>query len=274
MLDIQPTKPLDTLTVRCYAGALVVLFALAVLLSISSSTRALSGPQAAGDHAIYLPLIKRSGPTTVPGLPFDPYATRTGQATFYDADGGGNCSFDPSPADLMVAAMNHTDYRASLICGAYVEIAGPKATIVVRIVDQCPECPEGNIDLSAEAFAKIADPVEGRVPISWRVISPALSGPIVYRFKDGSSEWWLAVQIRSHRNPIWRVEFRDTDGIFKALERQDYNYFVEPADHSGPVPQLLTLRVTDIYGNVLTDSGIPLVAESATPGSAQFPPRP
>jgi len=26
-----------------------------------------------------------------------------GEATFYDADGRGNCSFDPSPADRLVA---------------------------------------------------------------------------------------------------------------------------------------------------------------------------
>ncbi|HEX5688353.1 MAG TPA: expansin EXLX1 family cellulose-binding protein, partial [Roseiflexaceae bacterium] len=109
---------------------------------------------------------------------------------------------------------------------------------------------------------------------SWRVLSPAISGPIAYHFKDGSSIWWLAVQIRNHRNPIWRVEFQDADGTFKELERQQYNYFVEPADHTGPVPETLTLRVTDIYGNILTDSGIALVAESTTPGQAQFPARP
>jgi hypothetical protein len=40
------------------------------------------------------------------------------------------------------------------------------------------------------------------------------------------------------------------------------------------VPESLTLRVTDIYGNVLSDSGIPLVAETSTAGHAQFPSMP
>ena len=31
-----------------------------------------------------------------------------GEATYYDADGSGNCSFPASPEDLMVAAMNET----------------------------------------------------------------------------------------------------------------------------------------------------------------------
>ena len=252
--------------------ALAALLALATLGQGAMPARAVSG-LAAGGTTIYLPLV-RGTPPVVPGLPIDPFATRSGQATYYDADGGGNCSFDPSPSDLMVGAMNQTDYYNSLTCGAYVQVNGPKGAVVIRIVDRCPECPVGNIDLSREAFAKIADLVQGRVPITWKIISPALSGPIVYRFKDGSSKWWLAVQIRNHRNPIWQVEFRDTDGLFKALERQEYNYFVEPASHSGPVPESLTLRVTDIYGHVLTDSGIPLVAETSTSGHAQFPPMP
>ena len=255
---------------RC-AVALAILLALTALIPTAWPARA-AGPTA-GDHSVYLPLV-RGAPGLVPGLPFDPYATRSGQATFYAADGGGSCSFDPSPTNLMVGAMNRTDYHASLLCGAYVQITGPKATIVVRIVDQCPECPAGNIDLSREAFAQIADPIEGRVPITWRLVSPDLAGPIVYHFKDGSSKWWLAVQIRNHRNPVWSVEFRDADGVFKRLERQDYNYFIQPDGLPGPVPESLTLRVGDIYGHVLVDSGIPLIAESETPGSAQLPPMP
>lgn len=246
--------------------------ALLVLLALGgypAPTRADDSAPAAGT-TIFVPLARKSGQSVVPGLPLDPFATRTGQATFYDADGGGNCSFPPTPADLMVAAMNHDDYNASLICGAFVEITGPKGTITVRITDQCPECPRGNIDLSAEAFALIANPIDGRVPISWRIVSPPLATPIAYHFKDGSSKWWLAVQIRNHRNPIWRVEYRDFDGTFKPLMRADYNYFIEPAG-AGEVPTSLTFRVTDIYGNVLTDSGIPLVAETTTPGHAQFP---
>jgi expansin (peptidoglycan-binding protein) len=273
---LQPGRPplAETPVARRCAILLAALLALVALSQAAWPAYAVTGP-AAGENPIYLPLVRGTSPV-VPGLPFDPFATRSGQATFYDADGGGNCSFDPSPSDLMVGAMNQIDYRNSLICGAYLQVNGPKGTIVIRVVDRCPECPEGNIDLSREAFAQIADLADGRVPITWRLVSPALGGPIIYRFKDGSSKWWLAVQIRHHRNPIWKVEFRDTDGMFKSLERQEYNYFVEPADRPAgdPVPESLTLRVIDIYGHMLTDSGIPLVAESSTPGSAQFPPMP
>ncbi|MEM8535687.1 MAG: expansin EXLX1 family cellulose-binding protein [Chloroflexota bacterium] len=193
---------------------------------------------------------------------------RTGEGTFYGATGAGNCSFDPTPDNLIVAAMNETDYDTARLCGAYVEATGPKGTVVVRIVDRCPECKPGDIDFSEEAFALIADPIDGRVPISWHIVSPELDGPIVYRYKEGSSQYWTAVQIRNHRNPIATFEYQTIDGQFKSVPREMYNYFVEP---SGMGPGPYTFRVTDIYGNVITDSGVPFVDSDIVPGSSQFP---
>jgi expansin (peptidoglycan-binding protein) len=220
---------------------------------------------------VYLPLIVRSGLQPIAGLPFNPLAIRKGEGTYYDADGSGNCSFDESPGDLMVGAMNESDYANAWLCGAYVQISGPKGSVLVRIVDRCPECKPGDIDLSREAFAKIADMVAGRVPISWRLVSPTLSGPIRYRFKEGSSKWWTAVQIRNHRTPIWRVEYRTASGVFKEAPRERYNYFIESAGMGdGPY----TFRVTDIFGQTLTDTGIALVVGGEVAGKGQFPPIP
>ena len=171
----------------------------------------------------------------------------------------------------MVGAMNQTDYANAAICGAYVEVTGPGGTITIRIVDRCPECPAGNIDLSPLAFSQIAELVEGRVPITWRIVSPDISGPIRYRFKEDSSQWWTAVQIRNHRNPIAKLEFLDTNGQFVAMERQEWNYFLRSGSDQGLGPGPYTFRVTDSYGNVLTDSGIPLNVAGEVAGSGQFP---
>ena len=120
-------------------------------------------------------------------------------------------------------------------------------------------------------FQVIAELVKGRVPISWRIVSPDISGPIRYQFKEGSSQWWTAVQIRNHRNPIAKLEFRDTNGQFVAMERQSYNYFLRPGANQGLGPGPYIFRVTDSYGNVLTDSGIALTVAGEVAGSAQFP---
>ena len=194
---------------------------------------------------------------------------RTGEATYYDfADGSGNCSFDPSPDDLMIGAMNHEDYAGSDACGACVRLAGPNGEITVRIVDQCPECPAGDIDLSPEAFSQIAELSAGRVPISWSYVACDVQGPVVYHFKDGSNAFWTAVQIRNHRYPIATVEI-EKDGAFQAVARESYNYFV---DASGMGPGPYRFRLTDTGGNTIEDTGIPLVPEQDAPGQAQFPP--
>jgi expansin len=191
-----------------------------------------------------------------------------GEATYYTfADGSGNCGFPATPDNLMVAAMNHVDYAASAVCGSCAMIAGPNGTVTVRIVDQCPECPEGDIDLSPDAFELIAPIEQGRVPITWDYVACEVEGPIVYHFKDGSNPFWTAVQIRNHRTPIQSVEAADGAGNFVALGRVDYNYFIADAGlGEGPY----TFRVTDTLGEVLEDGGIPLMDDGDAPGATQF----
>ena len=143
------------------------------------------------------------------GTPCGDAEMRTGEATYYDfADGSGNCSFPATPDDLMVGAMNHVDYAGSAVCGSCAEVTGPDGAVTVRIVDQCPECPQGDIDLSPEAFVKIVALEKGRVPITWRYVPCATSGPLVYHFKDGSNPWWTAVQIRNHTLAIATLPVR------------------------------------------------------------------
>jgi expansin len=254
----------------------IILLALLLASALGGATRAYSQPE----YHAFLPLV------AAPLAPQNPAVT--GEATYYvEANGDGNCLFGPSPDDLMVAALGYLDYGnplpeeqpeqgpAAIYCGAYVEVVGPSGTIVVRIVDKCPDiyippnlgCDKGHLDLSPEAFARIAPIEQGRVPITWRVISPDLGRPIAYHVKPGSNRWWTAIQVRHHRNPIVSMEYRDVAGEWRPMVRQDYNYFVARDMGLGPY----TLRVTDRYGNVLEDSGIPLVDDSETTGRAQFP---
>ena len=163
--------------------------------------------------------------------------------------------------------MNPTDYPGSASCGSCARIEGPDGTVDVRIVDQCPECPEGDIDLSPEAFALIAPLEQGRVPIEWQYVSCPVDGPIVYHFKDGSNQWWTAVQIRNHRHAIDRFEVLQGDEWVE-VTRLDYNYFVKE-DGMGEGP--FSFRVTDVRGEVLVDDGIPLLDDADAPGESQFP---
>lgn len=191
----------------------------------------------------------------------------SGEGTYYDANGTGNCSFDASPDDLLVAAMNAADYNTAAWCGACLEVTGPMGTVTVRVVDQCPGCAHGDLDLSPQAFEKIAPLSAGRVPITWHEVACNVSGPISYHFKDGANAYWTAIQIRNHRYPIATLEAQ-VDGAWQDIPRLPYNYFIETAG-LGPGPY--TLRVTDTHGQVLEDSGIALGDDVTRAGSEQFP---
>lgn len=122
-------------------------------------------------------------------------------------------------------------------------------------MDQCPECEPGHLDLSREAFARIADPVQGLVPVTYRaVVNPPLPGPLTFRIKEGASQWWFAVRVGNHGNPLRSVEVRQGDsGPWQSAARQDYNYWLI-ASGAGPGP--FNLRISDVYGNRVTAGGI------------------
>ena len=192
---------------------------------------------------------------------------REGIATYYGATGEGACMFDRSPGDLDVAALNLEDWDGSALCGACAEVTGPSGSVRIRIVDLCPECRSGHLDLSQEAFAKIATPELGRVDIHWQLVACDVSGPVAYRFKDGANPWWTAVQVRNHRVPVRSMEFSKDGASWAPMDRMDYNYFLA-ADGFGDGSTWVRLEAFD--GQTLEDE-LPAVQEYLqVDGHAQF----
>jgi expansin (peptidoglycan-binding protein) len=193
--------------------------------------------------------------------------TYPGVATVYKAGvGDGACSFGPS-SDMMIAAMNTTDYETSKACGAHILVrAANGATVTVLITNECPlPCAPGQLDLSEQAFAKLAPVKTGRIAITWSLVSPSSAGTISIRYKNGSSPYWCGVQAIGHRNPIARLEV-STGGGWRQLTRTGYNYFLSP-NGSGCGK---AIRLTDIYGEQLTINGIALRPDVVQSTGVQF----
>jgi expansin (peptidoglycan-binding protein) len=191
-------------------------------------------------------------------------AASHGQATFYAADGGGNCSFD-KVSDPLVVALGNAEYKAGAACGGYLDVTGPKGTVRVKVTDRCPECAAGHLDLSRQAFTKIGNPVDGIISITYTpVVNPAVPGPMTVRVKEGSSRYWLALRVDNDGNPLTTVELQSGSG-WKALTHTDYNYWIaQNGAGSGP----FTVRVTDSTGRRTTLSHITLTPEAVqAPGS-------
>jgi len=241
------------------------LIALALLLAATAP--ASSAP--AATHTIFLPALESGRAAVLPGVPFDPFAERSGDSTAYNYTGG-NCSLDPLPENVLHLAINAADYHGSLLCGAYLRVTGSRGSFTAIVVDQCPECPSGDLDFDLDSLFVLEGVRDGRHSVSWRLISPPLAGPVAYRFQ-GSNPYYLKVQVRNHRNPIFRVEMRNPDGSYTAIPRVSDNFF----ERDGlPNLRSVSLRITDIFGNQLEDSNIPIVNDVDFPGRAQLPPGP
>jgi expansin (peptidoglycan-binding protein) len=191
-----------------------------------------------------------SATTTAPAAGrIRPGTAYQGVATSYDVgDGDGACSYGPT-SDVMTAAMNTADYETAKACGAYVSVRAASGTsITVRITNECPApCAAGQLDLSRQAFAKLAPLSAGRIAITWSLLSPATSDTVSIRYKTGSTQYWCGIQAIGHRNPLARLEVRTSSG-WLALTRTGYNYFLsEQGTGCGG-----EIRLTDIYGEQLT----------------------
>jgi expansin (peptidoglycan-binding protein) len=186
--------------------------------------------------------------------------THKGKATFYDMGGGtGNCSFPAVPADDLFVALGETEYAGAAACGSYLDVTGPKGTVRVKVVDSCPPCTPGHLDLSRTAFGRIADHVTGIVGVTWKAVrNPPVPGPLSVRFKDGANAWWFAVLIDNHANPLTSVAARSGNGGWRTAVRKDYNYWIIEGG-AGPGP--FDLKITDGYGRTGTATGVPLQPE-------------
>lgn len=208
------------------------------------------------------------GSTTPPSAGrIRPNTSYQGVATAYEAGvGDGACLFGPSP-DMMIAAMNTTDYETSRACGDYILVhAANGKSVTVRITNECPlPCAPGQIDLSQQAFAKLADLKVGRLSITWSLVSPSSVGTMSIRYKTGSSAYWCGIQVIGHRNPVARLEVSTGNG-WRSLPRTSFNYFIS-ADGGGCGK---AIRVTDIYGEQLTVGGLPVLANVIQPTRVQF----
>ncbi|MFI1989952.1 expansin EXLX1 family cellulose-binding protein [Actinoplanes sp. NPDC020271] len=176
-------------------------------------------------------------------------SAKSGKATFYDLGGtSGNCSFE-TPADDLYVALGPDQYAGGASCGAYLDVTGPKGTVRVKVFDSCPECDTGHLDLSRTAFKKIGSEVAGIIPITYKLVkNPSVPGPITVRIKEGASQYWFAARIDNHANPLASVQVSG-----KSAHREDYNYWlIDGGAGSGPYK----LKITDIYGNTSTVSGI------------------
>lgn len=196
-------------------------------------------------------------------------STQTGEATFYDGIAGtssGNCSLPVTISDYAHCALNTIDYDNSEACGSCIKVNGPLGTTLLKVVDRCPECKSGDVDMTEEAFATIANTIDGRVPISWKFTSCPTSEKIAIVFKEGSSQFWTGIQLRNTKHALSSLEYQLPNGNWQLINREIYNYFVAEEGISSP----MTLRATSVLNEVIIIENVILTNDTIIPTDKQF----
>ncbi|KAK0111723.1 hypothetical protein ONS95_002064 [Cadophora gregata] len=196
----------------------------------------------------------------------------SGEATFYGGNvAGGTCSFSTYtlPAGVFGTALSDSNWDNAGNCGACVSVTGPNGNAVTAmIVDQCPGCGTNHLDLFPDAFAALANPSKGVIPVTWDFVDCPITSPLAVHNKEGVSAFWFSMQVVNANKEISKLDV-STDGgsTWKSTTRQDYNFF---ENSSGFGTTTVDVKVTSVDGDVVTIKGVNVVPGASTTAASNF----
>ncbi|SPO05196.1 related to extracellular cellulase CelA/allergen Asp F7-like, putative [Cephalotrichum gorgonifer] len=187
-----------------------------------------------------------------------------GSATFTGNDHtGGTCSlFNYTlPAGISGTGIGPSNWATGGKCGSCLQVRGPNGSTKVMVVDSCPSCLENRLNLSEDAFVKIADKADGIVDVEFDVVSCGLNSPLIIRNKIGTSRWFFSMQVLNANYPVTDLEVSaDDNRTWESTVRQDYNFF-EKEDKSGFGKDRVSVRVSCSNGNQVIIPNVSMESE-------------
>ncbi|KAG3112033.1 hypothetical protein PI124_g10517 [Phytophthora idaei] len=176
---------------------------------------------------------------TLAGLSF---TAAVASAEYYEGDGtsytlgdisSGNCNFMSAipTASTNYAALNNDQWDNLANCGRCAEVsciddqcADQTTTAIVQILDRCPECSSGDLDLSPTVFKHITGSDPSRLTIRWKFVDCPNPGNIEVCLKSGSNGYYVAVQ---PTNTLVGVETVTINGESTTMVDSAYYYLIE-----------------------------------------------
>jgi expansin len=130
----------------------------------------------------------------------------------------------------------------------HVETARGKSA-VLRVVTYGDTSPN-SIDVSPSAFA-LLDSGEFPRTMTWKFARCPDTGPVLYEFQTGSSEWWTSLWVRNARVPLNKVEARTKNrGSYQELTRGGDGTLTDAGGFGvGP----FSFRLTGVDGQTLVE---------------------
>ncbi|KAK9425988.1 putative RlpA-like double-psi beta-barrel-protein domain-containing protein-containing protein [Seiridium unicorne] len=197
----------------------------------------------------------------------------SGTSTFYGGNlNGGACSFTTMsslPAGIYGTAFSGSGWSNAANCGACLQVTGPTGnSIKVMVVDKCPECETGHLDLFQNAFEQLGSTSAGKIATSYTQVACGITSPLVLHNKSGTSKYWFSMQVVNHNQPIAKLEVSTNSGsTWQATTRQDYNFF---ENSSGFGTDTVDVRVTSSSGKTVVVKGVGVASDSSVTAGGNF----
>ncbi|KAG0082316.1 hypothetical protein BGZ93_007009 [Podila epicladia] len=93
----------------------------------------------------------------------------SGRGTWF-TDSVGSCGTQFTTSDMIVAMNAPQQGGNNAQCGKSVRIQHNGKSVTAKVVDTCPECASGSLDLSQAAFSSLASLDQGVIDITWSFV--------------------------------------------------------------------------------------------------------
>ncbi|KAF4028848.1 Lytic transglycosylase [Phytophthora infestans] len=202
----------------------------------------------------------------------------TGEGTTYGLTdpSGGNCNFMdyPQAAVSNFVAINKVQWDDSMSCGrcAQVTCTDPQCSgrsqesAIVYVVDQCPGCNDGDLDLSPTVFEAITGMTPSKVEISWEFVTCPTSGNIKYCLKEGSNAFWAAIQ---PTHTIVGVDSVTIDGKPTSMVASSFYFLLDGISTVKSDLSHLKITLTSVSGETIEDV-LSFTDGNCVEGTSQF----
>lgn len=206
----------------------------------------------------------------------DSYFTGDGTAYTLGQTSAGNCNMmmtGYSGASTNYAAINNEQWNDLANCGRCAQVwcdddkcSDKSTSAVVQILDRCPECKYGDLDLSPSVFKTITGSDPARYSIKWKFVDCPISGNLNYCLKSGSNAYWTAIQ---PANVLTGVSSLKINGASGTMLGSAYYYLLDGQSTTQTDLSAVTVTVTDVNGQTIQET-VSLSDGVCTEGSKQF----
>ncbi|KAI0543395.1 carbohydrate-binding module family 63 protein [Xylaria curta] len=241
----------------------------AVPATTSTTTILGSAPSSSSSSSSSAPLVSEASKAAVPVVAGS--TAVTGTSTFYGGNlNGGTCSFSTYtlPSGVFGTAFSGLAWNSAAQCGACIEVTANGKSITAMIVDKCPECDAGHLDLFQNAFNVLSPSSTDPLSTSYTFVKCPISSPLILHNKSGTSPYWFSMQVVNANEAVSKLEV-STDGgsTWKSTTRQDYNFF---ENSSGFGTDTVAVRVTSQSGSTVVVKNVSVASDSQVTAGSNF----